>query len=247
MARQGSAAAPDDVRVEGVRPLIEVLRAGRRRVRSVRIPADARTPGLRELRVLLEERGVAWREGPHVVASCDPFPEELFEELLTRDPIEFAVALDRVTDVGNLGSIARSAETAGCQALILEHHHAPPIQEGALRASAGAIEYLRVGRSPSLPRALQLLRSEGYTVLAAAVGGRPLGELPAELLRGKLVWLFGSEDRGLRTRASAAASATVGIELGGRIGSLGVAAAAAFLLHRSAEIRRVGTLQRRDS
>ena len=239
MTATPSAAAPrpDSVRIEGARPIIEAIRAGRRRVWRVELPESERSEGLRELRALADERGIPCGAGREVGAWADPFPEEPFEQLLLAAPVEFLVALDQVTDVGNLGSIARSAETAGCGALLLEHRNAPPIREGALRASAGALEHLRVGRTPSLRRALELLRSEGFAVLGAAPGGRPFRELDPERLRGRLVWVFGSEDRGLRPSVLAQADEVVGIGVRGRIESLGVAAAAAFLLHRTAEIR----------
>jgi tRNA G18 (ribose-2'-O)-methylase SpoU len=230
-------AGPDArVRIEGARPVIEALRAGRRRIWRIELPEAARSPGLRELMELVAQRAIATEKGRDVVAWADPFPEEPVEQLLLAEPIDFAVALDRVTDVGNLGSIARSAETAGCGGLVLEHRNAPPIHAGALRASAGALEHLRVGRAPNLGRALELLRSEGFTVLAAVPGGPALDEIALERLAGPLVWLFGSEDRGVRESLVARAE-PVGIPVRGRIASLGVAAAAAFLLHRTAELR----------
>ena len=224
--------------------MIEAIRAGRRSVHEVRLPAAARTPGLRELERLLEERGIpAIRERPaagggnRVVARADPFPEEPFEALLDAESPRLLVALDGVTDVGNLGSIARSAEGAGASALVLEHRRAPPIDCGALRASAGALEHLRVGRTPSLPRALDLCIAEGLLVLAAEAEGVPLEALPPAALRGDLVWVFGSEDRGLREATRRRATHLVGLALAGRIASLGVAAAAAHLLLRTLEIR----------
>jgi 23S rRNA (guanosine2251-2'-O)-methyltransferase len=225
-------------RVEGTRPIIEAIRAGRRRVHEVRLPRKARTPAQRELESLVAERGIAWEhaeEGP--IASADPFPEEPYEQLLTGPGPPFLVALDRVTDVGNLGSIARSAEIAGAGGLVLELRHAPPIGPGALRARAGALEHLRIGRAPNLGRALDLARGEGFAILAAAPGGEPIESLPRELLAGPLIWVFGSEDRGLRKSISERADSAVGIVQHGRVASLGVAAAAAYLLNRTAESR----------
>lgn len=226
------------VRIEGVRPVLEALRAGRRRVWRIELPEVLRTPGVRELREHALRLGVPCSGGEQALAWADPFPEESFEQLLLRDPPPFLVALDRVTDVGNLGAIARSAETAGCGGLVLEQRHAPPLREGALRASAGALEHLRVGRTPNLSRALDLLRGEGFALLAAVPGGAPLGQADRALLAGRFAWVFGSEDRGLREPIARRADRVVGIPLLGCVESLGVAAAAAFLLHRSAELRR---------
>jgi 23S rRNA (guanosine2251-2'-O)-methyltransferase len=227
--------------IEGVRPVIESIRAGRRRIFEIGLPATgAGSPGLSELSALMRERGIPARAatpGEGVVASADPFPEEPFEDLLLDERPRFLVALDRVTDVGNLGAIARSAEAAGATGLVLEERRTAPIGPGALRASAGALEHLRVGRTPSLGRALELSAAEGLAVLVAEREGAPLDRVDPALLRGDLVWVFGSEDRGTRAAIRRRAAVLVGIPLAGAIASLGVAAAAAHLLLRTAEIR----------
>ncbi len=227
--------------IEGVRPVIEAIRAGRRRIHHVELPPEGRTPGMRELSALVRERGIPTRAGrgagAPVVAQADPYPEEPFEALLLGEPPRLLVALDRVTDVGNLGSIARTAEAAGATGLVLEQRQAPPVGPGALRASAGALEFLRVGRTPNLRRALDLALREGMRVLVAEREGRPLEALDPELLRGDLVWVFGSEERGVRPSIRAQASELVAIPLVGSVASLGVAAAAAYLLLRTASLR----------
>ena len=106
------------------------------------------------------------------------------------------------------------------------------------QALAADDAHLGVGRTPSLARALELAANEGLTVLAAEAGGDPIAELPPNLLRGGLVWVFGSEDRGLRPAVARRAARTVGIPRQGRMESLGVAAAASYLLQRTAELRR---------
>jgi 23S rRNA (guanosine2251-2'-O)-methyltransferase len=227
--------------IEGARPVIEAIRAGRRRVHVVRLPDGDGSSARRELEALLAERGIDRRaadRGEGVHAFADPYPEEEFEALLSAPSPRFLVALDRVTDVGNLGSIARSAEGAGALGLVLERRRSPPIAAGALRASAGALEHLRVGRTPNLARALDLARTEGLTVLVADAKGAPFEDLPTSLFDSDLVWVFGSEDVGAREGIRKGATAMVGIPLTGCTSSLGVAAAAAYLLFRSAELRR---------
>jgi 23S rRNA (guanosine2251-2'-O)-methyltransferase len=193
------------------------------------------------LEAVLEEYGIPTlrgdESGTEVVAESDPFPEEPFEALLTGPGPCFLVALDRITDVGNLGSIARSAEGAGAAGLVLEHRHSAPIGPGALRASAGALEYLRVGRTPNLRRSLELAREEGFRLLVADPNGAPMYELDREELKGPLIWVFGSEDRGVRPSIREVASRIVGITTRGKLDSLGVAAAAAHVLLWTAHLR----------
>jgi 23S rRNA (guanosine2251-2'-O)-methyltransferase len=219
--------------------VIEAIRAGRRRVLQVALPATVRSPGARELAELTRERGIptSLNREPAVWAEAEPLPEEAFEALLEAPGRRRLVALDGVTDVGNLGSIARSAEVAGASGLVLEHRHAPPISPAALRASAGALEHLRVGRTPNLGRALALARAEGLAVLLADPAGIPIADLDPGRLRGDLLWLFGSEDRGVRPGLRTHADVVVSAPVRGRVGSLGVAAAAAYLLLRTSELR----------
>jgi 23S rRNA (guanosine2251-2'-O)-methyltransferase len=234
---------PDLARIEGVRPILEAIRAGRRRVHRVDLSGGDGSRGLRELRALAEERRIpvtsAGGGASRATAVADPYPEERFEGLLEVSGVRFLVALDRVTDVGNLGSIARSAEVAGASGLILEQRHAPTIGAGALRASAGALEHLRLGRTPNLATALSLVRSEGIVILGAEAGGAPITALRPGTLRGDLIWVFGSEERGLRPAVRRELDAVVGIPEAGSVRSLGVAAAAAYLLLRTSEIRAV--------
>ncbi len=234
---------PERARIEGVRPLIEALRAQRRRVHEVWLPDHLSTPGLRELADLVRWAGVPVHRASsaaEVAAAAEPIEELPFESLLADPSIGRVVALDRVTDAGNLGSIARSALGAGFQALLLEHRHAAALGPGALRASAGALEHLRVARAPSLGRALALARGEGFRTLIADAAGPPLASVPAALLRSRILWVFGSEDRGVRREVREAGDLRVGIPMEGPIGSLGVSAAAAYLLHRTAEVLRSG-------
>ncbi len=230
------------VRIEGVRAVLEAIRAGRREVRTVMLAEGPGSSGTRELEALARTRGIpvcgGRLSGLRAAAEADPFPEEPFEALLVDERPRFLVALDRVTDVGNLGSIARSAECAGATGLVLEHRRAPPVEPGALRVSAGALEYLRVGRTPRLKSALELASREGIRVLAAEPGGSPIDRVGSDLLEGELIVVFGSEDRGIRGSVRELAECRVGIPLEGRVGSLGVAAAAAYLLLRIAEVRR---------
>lgn len=236
-------AGGDPQSIEGGRPVLEALRAGRRKVLEIWLPASARSDVQREIEERARALGIPIRSverSAETRARAEAYPEESFESLLASlESPRLLVALDGVTDVGNLGSIARSAETAGATGLVLELRHSPPVGPGALRASSGALEHLRLARTPSLARGLDLARQEGMRILAADSSGGPLEDLPPEHLDGDLLWVFGSEERGVRPSILTRADHCVGIPLHGRISSLGVAAAAAVLLHATA-VRRSG-------
>jgi tRNA G18 (ribose-2'-O)-methylase SpoU len=84
---------------------------------------------------------------------------------------------------------------------------------------------------------LGLCADDGLTVLVADPEADPVSQVAVEVLRGELVWVFGSEERGVRPGVRSRATLRVGIPQVGRVRSLGVAAAAAYLLLRTLEAR----------
>ncbi|NDH44992.1 MAG: hypothetical protein EBY04_01265, partial [Actinobacteria bacterium] len=128
---------------------------------------------------------MARSEAPQgVIARAEPLAEVLLDEVLVRtqgDGSEelsvggvagsvpgdklFLVAVDGVTDPGNLGAILRSCEGAGVDAVILPRHRAVHITPSAAKAAAGAIEYLTMCVVPGLPTAIQQLRDANVWVV----------------------------------------------------------------------------------
>jgi len=230
------------VGIEGVRPLLEALRAGRRHLEEVWLPAHPRGEAQLELERLAGELRVPVHRverSADVRARASALPELSFEELLVQTGTpRFIVGLDRVTDVGNFGSIARSAETAGVQGIVVELRRSPGLTAAALRVGSGAFEHLLLARTPKLTRAVDLALKEGVQVLAADMGGESFDQLEPEALAGDLFWILGSEELGIRRSLLDRATRRVSIPMRGKLESLGVAAAAAVLLHHTAWLRR---------
>jgi 23S rRNA (guanosine2251-2'-O)-methyltransferase len=234
--------------VEGRRAVLELLRAGRRAVRSVSVSSSARDdPALDEIRELAgpalqmvgAERidALARTDAPQgVVARAAPLPVADLDEILAR-PDAFVVALDGVSDPRNLGAVARVAETAGATGLVLPRHRSAPITPTVTKAAAGALEYLPIAVVGGVPAALERARRAGcWTVgLDAAAGDRSLFDL--DLADQPLVVVLGSEGRGLARLTSARCDVLVSIPMHGSIGSLNVSAAAALACHEIARRR----------
>lgn len=238
--------------LSGIHPVREALLAGRRRldrlcIRSGKQRAEhaelvelARAAGLPvEIveGVELEERtdvdgndqGVALRVGPLPELSLD----ELIEYARTA-PGEGSrlVALDGVEDPQNVGALARVAESAGAHGLILTERRAPPLTPAVSRASAGAIEWLRVARVPNLSRALTVLQENTYWIVAAALASKAtLFEMDDRILTGSLVVVLGAEGKGIRPRILEQADHLVEIPMRGKIASLNVSTAGAIILY----------------
>ena len=137
----------------------------------------------------------------------------------------FLVALDGVTDPGNLGAVLRSAECAGATGVLLPRHRAVHVTPAATKAAAGAIEHLPIALVGGLPAALTQLRDAGVLVVGLdGAADRSLYELsPAD---GPVCLVLGAEGRGLSRLVRDRCDEVLAIPLEGRLASLNVASAA---------------------
>lgn len=152
------------------------------------------------------------------------------------------VALAGVQDPGNLGAIARSAECLGAHGLVLPARRSAGLTAGAVRAGAGALEWLPVSRVANLARALEDLKGHGLWVVGAEADAKLA---PWEVdLTVPLVLVLGGEDKGLGHAVRQACDLVVAIPTAGHVPSLNVAAAATTLLYEAIRQRRTGNAVR---
>jgi 23S rRNA (guanosine2251-2'-O)-methyltransferase len=141
------------------------------------------------------------------------------------------VALDSVTDPRNLGAVARSAEGAGANGLVLPAHGAARVTPAVCRASAGAVEHLPVAVVKNLSRYLGEIKGPRLWIWAAA-GDAETSMWKADL-SGGAVFVLGAEGKGLRPLVRRTCDDAVSIPLRGRVESLNVSVAAALLLYEA--------------
>ena len=149
--------------------------------------------------------------------------------------------LDAVNDPGNAGTVLRTADAAGADAVVLTAGSTDPHGGKCVRASAGSLWHLPVVTDVPVLAALEALRERGVTVLATTGAGEAdLEDLAdAGQLAGPTAWAFGTEAHGLSPAVLDAADRRVRIPLRGRAESLNLAAAAAVCLYTSARCDRV--------
>ena len=161
--------------------------------------------------------------------------EELLGKIQTKKGAPFLVVLDEVEDPHNLGAIARSAEAFGADGLILPARRSAPLSAVAVKASAGALEFLPVARVGNLARALETLKEAGIWVVGA-------DEKAEELVwntdwLGPLAVVIGNEGRGLRRLIREKCDALVRIPLHGKTPSLNASVAAGIVCYEVAKQR----------
>jgi TrmH family RNA methyltransferase len=153
--------------------------------------------------------------------------------------------LANVRDPGNAGTVLRTADAAGAQAVVFADASVDPYNGKCVRASAGSLFHLPVVAAGRLEEAIGALRQAGLRIVAAdGRAGRPLDdpEVQARLAE-PTAWMFGNEAWGLPPELVALADEPVAVPIYGQAESLNLAAAAAVCLYASARAQRVQALR----
>ena len=236
--------AKDNNLLYGIRPVIEAIQAGRE-IDRLMLQTGLKGEQLPELRKLLNENNIPFQYVPieklnritranhqGVVCFVSPIAFQPIENLLMsvyeKGETPLFLMLDRITDVRNLGAIARSAECAGVHGLIIPDRGGAPIGSDAMKTSAGALSVLPVHRSNNLKITLDYLKESGLSIVAAS----EKGDMPyyEATYREPMVLILGSEEDGVSPEYLKRCDKVVNIPMRGTIGSLNVSVAAGILL-----------------
>lgn len=173
-----------------------------------------------------------------LVAVC-PLRDVELSVAFGRSP-RLAVAVLDASDPGNAGTILRTADAAGADAMVFAGTGVDPFNGKLVRSTAGSLFHLDIVDGPSLEQTVQAARAAGMQVLAAAgEGDIELDDLAASGgLVAPTLWLMGNEAHGLPAEAMAAADRSVRIAIHGKAESLNLSVAAALCLYASARAHR---------
>ena len=237
--------------IYGLRPVIEALASGQQ-VERVLIQNGLNSSLLNELRSRLKECDVPFQyvpveklnkmtTGNHqgVVATIAAVKYHSFMELVETLPeMATVVLLDHVTDVRNMGAIARTAECTGVSALVVPDHGSAAINEDAVKTSSGALLRLPVCREQNLKTVVNLAKQYGYQVVAAtekgAVHYREVNFRQPTLL------VMGNEETGISTELLKMSDVRAKLPIVGEVASLNVSVAAGVFMYEALEQRLKG-------
>ena len=218
----------------GMHPLLEALEAGRE-IDKILLKRGLRSDEVSRIMALARERLSRLTRGQHqgVIAFVSEIEYTSLEQLIPmiyeqgRSP--FVVLLDGLTDVRNFGAIARTAECAGVDALIIPERGSVSVTADPIKTSAGAVHRLPVCRVSSIASAVALLQQSGLQVVAAS---EKASDLYTETdLRLPLGLVLGAENHGVSTDVLRMVDRIVRIPQVGAIGSLNVSVAAGILIY----------------
>lgn len=145
--------------------------------------------------------------------------------------------LDGITDVRNIGAIARSAVCCGAQAIIIPDKGVAALNEEAVKSSAGALEKIAVCRVNSLLKAIDTLHLNGIQVMASEMEATE--KLYECDLAAPVAVVMGSEDKGVYPALLKAADRLFRIPMAGNFESFNVSVAAGIILYEAAKQRGV--------
>jgi 23S rRNA (guanosine2251-2'-O)-methyltransferase len=232
--------------VFGKHPVMEVLRAGRRKVEAIfHVPESAGR--LHEVLELAKTKNIPIKSasghqldkrtqgGVHqgLLAVVDPIQLtelDFFIDLVkskTQTPV--IVVMDSIEDPHNFGAVLRSAETLGVAGIIFPKDRSCDINSTVVKSSAGATEYLDFCRVTNISETLKVLRTEGFYSVAAEANGEQ--RLPDFQPQFPLAIVIGSEGKGVRPLVRRNCDSSVSIPIGGNVESLNVSAAAAIIFY----------------
>jgi 23S rRNA (guanosine2251-2'-O)-methyltransferase len=226
----------------GMNPVLEALRSHPDRIRYIAVAKGAHTNRVFDaaknagvpVRVLPPDQIDRLARGVHngVVADVSEASYADFEEILEREKTNFVLILDGITDPQNFGAILRVAEGFAVDVVVIPQHESVGLTPAAVKASAGASEWIPVAQVTNLARAIESLKERGYWIYGAAAKG----DAPDAIdFRGKVALVLGSEGKGIRRNVLEHCDRTVTIPMSGHVESFNVATAAAVLCY---EVRR---------
>jgi 23S rRNA (guanosine2251-2'-O)-methyltransferase len=229
----------------GTRAVIEAIKAGKD-IDKVLLQKKTESDIHHELFQLLRENGISFQFVPveklnrltrknhqGVIAFMSLISYTPLDEIIAgtyetgKDP--FILVLDHLSDVRNFGAVARTAECAGINGILIPEKGSVGISSDAIKTSAGALMTIPVARVSSLRDSVRFLKEAGLKIIAATEKAETT--LFDADLTGPIALILGAEDKGISSGLLEMAENTIKIPLYGKIESLNVSVAASVIIY----------------
>ncbi len=234
---------PNENLLSGRNPIREALKSGRD-IEKLLVARGELSGSAREIVQMAKEKRVPVQEvdrarldaitpnhqGMLAFASAYQYStvEAMLELAEERGEAPFLVLLDGLTDPHNLGAIIRTAECAGAHGVIVQERRAVGLTPAAVKASAGAVEYLPVARVTNLANTIEVLKAKNIWAYAADMDGEDYAKTD---FSGGVALVIGAEGEGVGRRVLDVCDKTVSLPIKGRLDSLNASVAAGVLMY----------------
>ena len=235
----------------GRQPVVEALQSARS-IDKILFQRNVSGGSIGEIRKLAEKSGIPIQQVPieklgsltranhqGVIAIASRFAymdlQAVIDQVVSEGQTVLFVMLDGITDVRNIGAIARSALCCGAQALIIPDKGIGALNEEALKSSAGALEKIHICRVSSLLKAVDSLHLNGIRAYASSMKTeKKVYDLDLDQ---PCCIMMGSEDKGLQPYLNKAADEHFTIPMAGNFDSFNVSVAAGIILYEAMKKR----------
>ncbi len=235
----------------GIRPVIEAVKSGKE-IDRVLIKKGSRGELYEELIKILKENNIQWKFVPvdrinratrknhqGVIAFVSAISYANLEDTLMtvfeNGKVPLVLVLDGITDIRNMGAIARSAECAGVDIIVIPEKGGAPINADAVKTSAGALYNIPVARVKNLYRAIDYLKDAGLKIIAATE--KTNSNYTEVDFNCPAAIVLGAEDTGVSESILNKADDKAKIPIMGNISSLNVSVAAGILVYEAVRQR----------
>lgn len=161
--------------------------------------------------------------------------EKLIPSLFETGKLPLILILDHITDVRNMGAIARTADCAGFHAILIPSSGSAQINADAIKTSSGALHFLPVCRSANLAESVKYLKDSGLQIISATEKAE-LTLYQADFNRPTAL-IMGSESSGINKKLLQLSDKVIRIPLFGTISSLNVSVAASVIMYEAVRQR----------
>lgn len=174
-----------------------------------------------------------------VIAIVPPFEyveiSDILEVAKERNEDPFVIVLDGIEDPHNLGSIIRTAETAGVHGVIIPKRRAVSVNSTVNKASAGAVEHMKIARVTNISDAIEELKQAGLWVCGTAVDTNKY--YYNKDLTGPLAIVIGNEGKGIGEKVKKNCDFLVKIPMKGKVQSLNASVSTGIVVYEAVKQR----------
>lgn len=175
-----------------------------------------------------------------VIAIVPPFEycdvDDIIEEAKKRNEPPFIVILDGIEDPHNLGSIIRTAETAGVHGIIIPKRRAASVNSTVAKVSAGAVEYMKIARVNNLNETIKSLKENGIWICGTDISTNTYYD--KQDFTGPIAIIIGSEGFGISRLVKENCDFLVKIPMKGKITSLNAAVSAGIVIYEAVKQKK---------
>lgn len=240
--------------VFGIRAVIEAIRSGKE-IESLFIQRGIGGSLLNELKEVMNEYGITAQQVPveklnritpknhqGVIAVISPIVyqkiENIIPEIFEKGEVPLILILDAITDVRNMGAIARTAECGGVHAIVIPAKGSAQINPDAIKTSAGALYKIPVCRHDNFMQTVRFLQESGLQLVCCTEKTNDYIYKPDYTAPTAII--MGSEEDGIRNEIIRIADHLAKIPMFGEIGSLNVSVSTGIILYEAIRQRRHG-------